>query len=180
MVSMNFATGVTGARPDRRGDVMEKRITGAGCLGGLVGAFLGAGLLFAYWMLAQGRAGHPDGLVQTLFLWIVMPLGATIGALLGIVSGIAIAWVTARPPWRTWLARHRAELAACGLPDWLYTDEVRWRDFLDADGVDEETGWRIDSLAAPQAASLRGFILREYGPKRYWSCLQALASRANE
>jgi hypothetical protein len=78
--------------------------------------------------------------------------------------------------WFVWLDCHRDTLVRCGIPDFLYGEERRWLGFLEEDGWDAETGWRVEMLAPQQAVHLQDFIIREYGPESYRGLLRALRS----
>jgi hypothetical protein len=69
--------------------------------------------------------------------------------------------------WSLWLDRHREELVRCGIADFLYSDERRWIRFLEADGWDAETAWRVDMLTPQQPGDLRDLVIRNYGPDSY-------------
>jgi hypothetical protein len=72
--------------------------------------------------------------------------------------------------WQQWLAEHRESLTAAGVPDWVWSEELRWIRFLEEGGMDWESGWRVEMLSPDQAFRLRVFILRVYRHDEY-SCL---------
>jgi hypothetical protein len=72
--------------------------------------------------------------------------------------------------WQQWLAEHRSALTAAGVPDWVWSEEERWRWFLVEGGTDLESGWQVEMLSPEQALRLREFILRVY-PSDELSCL---------
>ena len=76
--------------------------------------------------------------------------------------------------WKSWVDQHRDELTAAGLPDWLYTDEIRWWSFLEEGGLDWETKFRVEMLLPVQAKVLHSLISREFPPSSYQCCLRAL------
>jgi hypothetical protein len=67
--------------------------------------------------------------------------------------------------WHGWIDRHRAELAAIGLPAEVYLDVTRWDDFLENGHLHwhESSGFEFGDLSAGQLAALDRFLEREYG-----------------
>ena len=67
--------------------------------------------------------------------------------------------------WHTWIDRHRAELAAMGLPAEAYLTESRWNDLLENGHLHwhESSGFEFGELAPGQLAALHRFLEREYG-----------------
>jgi hypothetical protein len=67
--------------------------------------------------------------------------------------------------WQRWTTRHRAELAAIGLPPEVYLDESHWSDFLENGQLDwhESSGFEFADLTAGQLAALHRFLERELG-----------------
>jgi hypothetical protein len=64
--------------------------------------------------------------------------------------------------WLDWLALCRDELVACGVAEWIYSDQLRWHYFV-GHGYDGESGWSPNLLPLLQRHRLFAFILREYG-----------------
>jgi hypothetical protein len=66
--------------------------------------------------------------------------------------------------WGEWIAAHRAELAAMGLPPEVYLDEARWDDFLQNGGLDwhEGTGWSFADLTTDEMRALRRFLNQHF------------------
>jgi hypothetical protein len=67
--------------------------------------------------------------------------------------------------WHDWIDRHRAELAALGLPPEVYLDEAHWSDFLENGHLHwhESSGFEFVDLSPAQLAALRRFLEHEYG-----------------
>jgi hypothetical protein len=67
--------------------------------------------------------------------------------------------------WQVWADRHRAELAAMGLPAEVYLDRGRWNDFLENGHLHwhESSGFEFRDLSSGQIAALYRFLEREYG-----------------
>ena len=68
--------------------------------------------------------------------------------------------------WKKWVAANGSELLAAGVPDWLFTDELRWIGFLE-EGCDLVTGWSPSVLDPQNARALHSFIQSEYGDQDY-------------
>jgi hypothetical protein len=91
-----------------------------------------------------------------------------------------------RDEWDEFLKRHGPELRACGVPDAVTADRVRFLVFLDH-GYDEHgwyesrpcAPWSINTLSAEQAARLAAFIERHFGDEQYPDLLRNLRRRAN-
>ena len=66
--------------------------------------------------------------------------------------------------WHTWICRHRAELAAIGLPAEVYLDAARWSDFVENGHLHghDPSGFEFGHLTAGQLAALHRFLEREY------------------
>jgi hypothetical protein len=66
--------------------------------------------------------------------------------------------------WHAWIDRHRAELAAIGLPPEVYLGEARWLDFLENGHLHwhESSGFEFADLSPGQLAALHRFLEREY------------------
>jgi len=58
--------------------------------------------------------------------------------------------------WQTWLAKHRSELEACGLPPEILNNARQWALFLQEGEVLEGKwqGWRCTMLSTAQAVRL--------------------------
>jgi hypothetical protein len=82
--------------------------------------------------------------------------------------------------WSLWLDRHHEGLLRCGIPDFLYTEERRWVQFLEADGWDSKSGWRIQMLTPQQAGHLRDLVIREYGSNSSRGLIRALRAVMGE
>lgn len=67
--------------------------------------------------------------------------------------------------WHGWIDRHRAELAAIGLPAEVYLNEARWHDFLANGHLDrhESSGFEFGDTRAGQLAGLGRFLEQKYG-----------------
>jgi hypothetical protein len=67
--------------------------------------------------------------------------------------------------WQEWIARHRAELVAIGLPPEVYLDDSHWSDFLENGHLHwhESSGFEFGDLSAGQLAALHRFLEREFG-----------------
>ena len=78
------------------------------------------------------------------------------------------------PTWAEWLAEHRSALAATGVPEEIWSDEARWKKFLEREGTDVPSSWRIRSLSQEQARRLMVLIVEEYGVEPFWGCLKRL------
>lgn len=66
--------------------------------------------------------------------------------------------------WHEWIDRHRAELAAIGLPAEVYLDESHWLDFLENGHLHlhESSGFEFGDLLAGQLGALHRFLEREF------------------
>ncbi len=76
--------------------------------------------------------------------------------------------------WQVWVGQHRDALRRCGLPEFVLSDEPRWFRFVEHDGWDQESGWRISMLSPDQASALYDFITSEYGSVKYRHLLRIL------
>jgi hypothetical protein len=67
--------------------------------------------------------------------------------------------------WHAWIDRHRAELAAIGLPVEVYLDAARWQDFLENGHLHwhPSSGFEFGELSPAQLEALHRFLEREYG-----------------
>jgi hypothetical protein len=89
-----------------------------------------------------------------------------------------------RDEWDEFLKRHGAELRACGVPDDVTRDKMRFLRFLDH-GFDNDgwwahrpsTPWSINMLAPEQADRLASFITRHFGDDQYRDILRELRRR---
>lgn len=65
-------------------------------------------------------------------------------------------------PEAAWRKRHREQLLAAGLPDFLIDDERRWT-YLLLHGDDElESGWTPEGITKPQAVELLRMLQEQY------------------
>jgi hypothetical protein len=78
--------------------------------------------------------------------------------------------------WSIWLDKHRDDLVRSGVPDFLYSERLRWFRLLEEDGWDPVTGWKVEMLPAQQAVLLHSFVIRQYGRDRYRGLIRALES----
>jgi hypothetical protein len=77
--------------------------------------------------------------------------------------------------WKRWVGQHRDELTAGGVPDAVFSDELRWWRFLEEGGLDTDTGWCVEMLSPQQAETLRGLITRESQRPDLACCLRCLS-----
>ncbi len=76
--------------------------------------------------------------------------------------------------WKKWVADNRSELMTCGIPDWIWSNELRWLRFLEEGGIDGESKWNVSLLSSNQAKCFRDFVLRAYEANEYKSLLRDL------
>jgi hypothetical protein len=76
--------------------------------------------------------------------------------------------------WRVWVDQHRDALLRCSLPEFVFSDEPRWFRFVEHDGWDQESGWRVTMLSPDQASALYDFLTSEYGSVEYRHLLRIL------
>ncbi len=79
--------------------------------------------------------------------------------------------------WKRWRDRHRDELAAAGVPDWIYSEKRRWLFFLQEDGRDWESGFDVEMLSGSQASRLLTCLERELAASELSSCGVVLRGR---
>jgi hypothetical protein len=79
-----------------------------------------------------------------------------------------------RRAWRLWVDQHRDSLLDCSLPEFIFSDEMRWFRFVEDGGWDQESGWRISMLSPDQASACHDFLMREYGGDEYQLLLRLL------
>jgi len=68
---------------------------------------------------------------------------------------------SANRAWQNWIAEHRRELIAIGLPPEVCLDADHWRDFLENGHLHlhrDGTGWAFDQLSHKQLAALARFL----------------------
>jgi hypothetical protein len=91
-----------------------------------------------------------------------------------------------RDKWDEFLARHGAELRACGVPDDVVRDRGRFLRFLDH-GYDEDgawlsrpsTAWSPTMLTPEQATRLADFLSHHFGEERYRNLIRELRRRTS-
>jgi len=72
--------------------------------------------------------------------------------------------------WREWVRTHRPELDACGIPEGVYSSQLRWLVCLEH-GYDQPSGWRVSDLSRQSVDAFYDFLVREYGSSRsYYLC----------
>jgi hypothetical protein len=76
--------------------------------------------------------------------------------------------------WHRWVTRHQDTLIRCRLPDFLYSDRLRWFRFLEHGGWDHESSWGIRMLSPLEAAVLSDFVVSEYSSEDYRLLLRNL------
>ncbi len=76
--------------------------------------------------------------------------------------------------WKRWVGQHRDELTTAGVPEELFSDELRWWRFLGEGGLDEGTGWRVEMLSPQQAETLYRLIIREFQRPDLAGCLRSI------
>ena len=77
--------------------------------------------------------------------------------------------------WRVWIDLHRDTLVRCNLPEFVFSEEERWFRFLEHDGWDQETGWKIEMLPPAGAAAFYDLLLSEHDDDQYPALLRNLA-----
>ncbi len=83
------------------------------------------------------------------------------------------------------LKKHGPELRACGVPDFITRDRMRFFSFLEHGGFDESgwyetkpsTAWSIAFLTSDKAGRLAEFIVRHFGEEQYRFLLRGLRQR---
>ncbi len=75
--------------------------------------------------------------------------------------------------WSSWSSSHQDELAASGVPSFVFETERRWWYFLEH-GDDFESEWNVGFLSAEQASTLVSFLRREYPNEEAWCCIGVL------
>jgi hypothetical protein len=101
--------------------------------------------------------------------------------------GNAMSFRRKRDEWDEFLKQHGAELRACGVPDFVTRDRMRFLIFLDH-GFDEygwyearpSTPWSIDILSSEEAGRLAEFIARLFGEEQYRDLLRELRRRTGQ
>ena len=76
--------------------------------------------------------------------------------------------------WQVWVAQHRDVLLKCSLPEFVFSDQPRWFRFVEHDGWDQESGWRVTMLSPVQASAFYDFLTSEHGSGEYRHLLRIL------
>ena len=79
-----------------------------------------------------------------------------------------------RRAWRLWVDQHRDTLLKCSLPEFIFSGEPRWFQFVEHDGWDQESGWSVTMLSPNQASALYDFITGQYRSGEYRHLLRLL------
>ena len=79
----------------------------------------------------------------------------------------ALLWLRAeREAWAKWIAHHRPEFQAIGLPAEVYLSRSHWGDFLENGYLEwhphDRTGFVFDQLSPASAGALRRFLENQY------------------
>ena len=82
-----------------------------------------------------------------------------------------------RRDWARWLARHRERLLLTGVPEDVFSDPLRWENFLYEAGQDYPSGWHLWMLTDDEATYLHGFIAELYGDRQFRGLLRVLEDR---
>ena len=67
-----------------------------------------------------------------------------------------------RRDWARWLERNRERLLLTGIPEEVFSDELRWHRLLEECGDDYPSGWNVEMISDAEAARLYRFLREHY------------------
>ncbi len=67
-----------------------------------------------------------------------------------------------RRDWKQWVSEHREELLRTGVPEEVFSDEVRWLRLLEKGGDDHQSGWNVDVISDAESSRLYRFLREHY------------------